>query len=1323
MPGNSKVELDVRLNMKNLDKDLDDLEEKVKSGAEIAASALDDIQEPLKEISKQGKNCAKEIKTGAQTVTRALDDVQDSIKETSEQTKKSSKETESASDKLIAAILAQEEELSSLKKAYMDVALSQGKESEEAKNLENKIEQLSSELQENKEKLQAAVYITKDLREETEDLGEGLDDAKDKASIFGDVLKGSLASAGIEKGVELLASGMSSFVSGAVEMQDANQKLAASTGATTAEMEDYSDILKEMYQNNYGDSIEDVADGMALVRQYTGEVDPTKLQVLTENAMALDDTFENMDMSETLRGVDSLMKTMGLSAEEAFDYIAVGAQNGLNKSGELTDNLAEYAPLWQQAGFSAQEMFTILDNGLDSGAYNLDKVNDFVKEFGISLSDGRIENSLSSFSSGTQELFYQWQNGEASTKDVFYSVINDLKGMTNQQEALTVASNVWSAVGEDNAMAVISSLNDVNDTFYDVKGSMEELKKVRYDSISNQYKTLGRTLQMNVSGPILEKFLPAAQSGVELLADNIDLIVPIATAAGAAVGTMWVVNKSREFISDVKETTESVGKFITKLMAKNAVTVTETAVETAATAATAANTAATGAQATVTGTATVAQYGLNTAMLANPAMLVVGGIAALIGVLGILGSNIDTVTTKTDELSKETEELNEKVKEASEGLKDSYGGLEESLDSISAKDAMADKLVAELYDLEKAADKSDEEISRMSLIVDRLNSAFPELSLSVDKNTGALNKNEEQTKNSIDAYLQYSKAQAAQEEMAEIAKELTEADMARYEAEKNLEKIGNELTKLEEERTKLLKDSTDAARDGTKTTSQYAAKLSGEGTALENNAAQMRRLKEAQEEQEAALEELNTEYDAANQKYIEAYEYTENLTDATKENTETVVAGKEAINEASKASIEQMGQETAAFNNLSAEQQDLAVNITNSVLAMQENVQSALESQMNMFEKFDGGVELSTSQLLSNMESQIIGVQQWEQNLALLADKGINQDLLQKLAQMGPEGAGYVQTFVDMSDKEFKDANDLWTQSLEIKSMTDQWGQELLSSGAENIAGGMDGLAEVLEDSGADTVKGLVNGVKAAQKDAEAAGKDLGVKLIDSVDEGLGVASPSKKTKKSGEDTGEGLVLGVKGKKSSVQAAGKEIAQAGITAIETAGMREHAYSVGVDFGNGLAVGIASTTSRIAAQAAQTVRTAINAAKTEQNSNSPAKETVKLGHDFGAGAEIGIRDMIPDVSSASEDMVSAALTAPDNRWAVNAIYDAVHNRSIAAGRLYTGNVLVQGSGLGYTEDNKNELTKEIKDAVIEGIRKLRFQIGTREFGRVVRECYE
>ena len=143
-----------------------------------------------------------------------------------------------------------------------------------------------------------------------------------------------------------------------------------------------------------------------------------------------------------------------------------------------------------------------------------------------------------------------------------------------------------------------------------------------------------------------------------------------------------------------------------------------------------------------------------------------------------------------------------------------------------------------------------------------------------------------------------------------------------------------------------------------------------------------------------------------------------------------------------------------AYNALSFEQQTMATNVTNAVLTMQENVQGALESQMDMFEKFDGGVQISTEQLLANMQSQVDGVTQWEQNLSALADKGINQGILQKLAEMGPQGSGYVTAFNNMTTEEIAKANELWDQSVDIKGMTNEWGQQLLTSGAANIAGG-----------------------------------------------------------------------------------------------------------------------------------------------------------------------------------------------------------------------------------------------------------------------------
>ena len=139
-------------------------------------------------------------------------------------------------------------------------------------------------------------------------------------------------------------------------------------------------------------------------------------------------------------------------------------------------------------------MFAILENGLNSGAYNLDKVNDYVKEFGNSLADGRIDDHIKSFSAGTQDLVKKWHDGSATTKEVFQSVISDLASMKNEQEALTLASDTWSALGEDNAMKVITSLNNVNNSYKNVQGTMEKVKDIKYDSITNQWKVLGRTV-------------------------------------------------------------------------------------------------------------------------------------------------------------------------------------------------------------------------------------------------------------------------------------------------------------------------------------------------------------------------------------------------------------------------------------------------------------------------------------------------------------------------------------------------------------------------------------------------------------------------------------------------------------------------------------------------------------------------------------------------------------------------------------------------------------------------------------------------------------
>lgn len=204
----------------------------------------------------------------------------------------------------------------------------------------------------------------------------------------------------------------------ASDFETANARVVSSLGLTEQQSAITKQAIQDIYSDGFGQSIDDVAESLIQVKRQLGDIPDDQIKRVTENAMVLRDTL-GQDMGESLRGINSLMVNFGLSADDAMDLYAKGVQTGLDKTNELGDNLAEYGQLWSQAGFNAKDMFAVLENGLKSGAYNLDKVNDFVKEFAISLNDGRIEKNLGSFSSGTRDVFAEFKAGKKTSQDVF----------------------------------------------------------------------------------------------------------------------------------------------------------------------------------------------------------------------------------------------------------------------------------------------------------------------------------------------------------------------------------------------------------------------------------------------------------------------------------------------------------------------------------------------------------------------------------------------------------------------------------------------------------------------------------------------------------------------------------------------------------------------------------------------------------------------------------------------------------------------------------------------------------------------------------------
>ena len=304
-------------------------------------------------------------------------------------------------------------------------------------------------------------------------------------------------------------------VNQAMELDDAMAKFQAQTGASSNEMNKFKNIAREVWSNNFGEDISDVADMMGRVKQQMQGISDVDLKNVTEDLLTLRDTF-GMDENETLRGAQQLMKQFGITSQEAFDLMATGAQNGLNKSDELGDNISEYSGKFAQAGYSAKEYFQLMQNGLDGGAYNLDKVNDAINEVTTGLVDGTIEGALDSFDTKTQDVFKAWQEGRATQKDVVNAIVEDISKTTNEQEKLNKSATAFGTMGEDFNAGFIQSLTTVGNKYKDVEGAMDKVKDIANGGLKNALSGLGRTF--------LNSFTPIGELITPILAGIIGLI-------------------------------------------------------------------------------------------------------------------------------------------------------------------------------------------------------------------------------------------------------------------------------------------------------------------------------------------------------------------------------------------------------------------------------------------------------------------------------------------------------------------------------------------------------------------------------------------------------------------------------------------------------------------------------------------------------------------------------------------------------------------------------------------------------------------------------
>lgn len=362
------------------------------------------------------------------------------------------------------------------------------------------------------------------------------------------------------------------------DSQDAFQQFAAATGTASNEMGKYKDMINDVYKDNFGESINDVAEAMATVNQNMSYLDDSALQRCTEYAYTLSDTF-GVDVAESTRAADSLIKNYGVSAREAFNLMTQGMQSGLNFSDELFDNIDEYSVQFKKLGLDAEDMFSVFANGAQNGAFNLNKIGDAVKEFSIRAIDGSdtTKQGFEALGMNADEMAQKFGAGGKTAKEAFNEVIEGLASMDDPVAQSAAGVNLFGTMWEDLGPQVITSMSTASDAIDKSRESVEGLVNVKYDTLSGALGGLWRTIQVDVLQPIGNQLIPYVTKGISAIQKFTDkwnklgpttqkTVVKFAAVAASVGPVLMGFGKISTGISTVISNFGKVGGAITRLI-------------------------------------------------------------------------------------------------------------------------------------------------------------------------------------------------------------------------------------------------------------------------------------------------------------------------------------------------------------------------------------------------------------------------------------------------------------------------------------------------------------------------------------------------------------------------------------------------------------------------------------------------------------------------------------------------------------------------------------------------------------------------------------
>lgn len=375
-----------------------------------------------------------------------------------------------------------------------------------------------------------AATATDDLEESTEDSGGGLSVLGDKAKEALGSLK-SLAAGAVGIGATITAG-----IAANMDADVINDRLAASLDASPKLAGEYGKITGDLYRQNFGESMEDVATAVEAVQSsfYTlGFEGEASIEQVTSRAMNFASVF-GTDVQDSVQTVSQLMN-QGLikNSTEGFDLLTASFQRiPMAMREELPEILQEYGVNFQALGFTGEQAFNALVLGAQKGKFSLDKTGDALKEFTILGSDmsEASQEAYRSIGLDAEVMSDKIATGGAGAQEALQATAKGLLAIEDPSDRANTAIALFGTPLEDLSIdqipAFLESLTGSENAMAGFAGAADKMGTTLSDNGTAKLEAFKRTLMGGVQDGL---------AGLAMwVSDNVPLLKDLGVAAGAA---------------------------------------------------------------------------------------------------------------------------------------------------------------------------------------------------------------------------------------------------------------------------------------------------------------------------------------------------------------------------------------------------------------------------------------------------------------------------------------------------------------------------------------------------------------------------------------------------------------------------------------------------------------------------------------------------------------------------------------------------------------------------------------------------------------------